>query len=186
LPIFQDKWAVQDVLENYRQQGKIDYALLFVGLWLDWGMKGFVLDVKGRKVELWDGGERPVSMTTTTSIGKAVVGVLEGRVKGKEVRVKDINISQRRLYELAAEVVGQEGWNVKTMDTAEITARGREKLSQGTATLDDIYAFVYRAATAPEYGQPWKPDEDDSDSVGLKTWTEDDVRELVRKVVSSG
>lgn len=138
-------------------------------------------------MRLWDGGERPISMTTTPSIGKAVVGVLEGRVKGKrEVRVKDINISQKRLYELAADVVGEDGWDVKTIDTAEAKARASEKLSQGTAGLDDIYAFVYRAATAPEYGQPWKPDEDDSESVGLKTWTEDDVRELVRKVMSSG
>jgi len=33
-------------------------------------------------------------MTTMVSIGKAVLGVLEGRVEGKkEVRVKDINIS---------------------------------------------------------------------------------------------
>jgi hypothetical protein len=159
---------------------------MFVGLWLDWGINGFVLDVKAKRVALWDGGERPISMTTTASIAKAVVGVLEGRVGGRrEVRVKDINISQKRLYELAAEVVGKDGWDVKTVDTAEAKARASEKLGQGTATLDDIYAFVYRASTAPEYGQPWKPDEDDSESVGLRVWTEDDVRDLIRKVASS-
>jgi hypothetical protein len=182
--IFEDKNRIQAHLENYRQWGKIDYALIFVGLWLDWGIQGFILDVKNKKVGLWDGGERPISMTTMASIGKAVLGVLEGKAGDKrEVRVKDINISQRRLYELAAEVVGKDGWEVKTVDTARAKAVASEKLSQGTATLDDIYAFVYRASTAPEYGQLWKPEEDDSESVGLRAWTEDDVRNLIRDVV---
>jgi hypothetical protein len=182
-PIFEDKNVIQEHLESHRLQGNIDYALIFVGLFLDWGMEGFLLDVKNKKVGLWDGGERPISMTTMASIGKAVVGVLEGKVKGKrEVRVKDINISQKRLYELAVEIVGKHGWEVKTVDTARAKAVASEKLEQGTAQLEDIYAFVYRAASAEEYGQPWKPDEDDSESVGLKPWTEDDVKELIRKV----
>lgn len=183
--IFGDKNRIQAQLESYRRQGRLDYALIFVGLWLDWGIRGFILDVHKKKVGLWDGGERPVSMTTMASIGKAVLGVLEGKVAGKrEVRVKDINLSQRRLYELAAEVVGQDGWEVRRVDTARAKAAASEKLSQGTATLDDMYAFVYRASTAEEYGQPWKPDEDDSESLGLRAWTEDDVRDLIRNVVA--
>lgn len=183
-PSYADKTAIQDHLENLRRQGKIDYALIFVGLFLDWGMDGFVLDVKRKKVSFWDGGERPISMTTMASIGKAVVGVLEGKVQGKrEVRVKDINISQKRLYELATEVVGKDGWEVKTIDTAQAMATASEKLAKGTAGLDDIYAFVYRASTAEEYGQPWKPDEDDSESVGLRSWSEDDVKNLIREIV---
>ncbi|KAK4119680.1 NAD(P)-binding protein [Parathielavia appendiculata] len=184
--IFDDKNRIQAHLESYLQQGKIDYALTFVGLWLDWGIQGFILDVNNKKVGLWDGGERPISMTTMASIGKAVLGILEGKVAAgkREVRVKDINLSQKRLYELAAEVVGKDGWEVKTVDTARAKTVASEKLSQGTATLDNIYAFVYRASTAEEYGQPWKPDEDDSERLGLVTWTEDDVKNLIRNVVA--
>jgi len=182
-PIFEDKNVIQEHLGSLQSQGKIDYALIFVGLFLDWGMEGFILDVKNKKVGLWDGGERPISMTTMASIGKAVVGVLEGKAKGKrEIRVKDINISQKHLYDLAVEIVGKHGWEVKTVDTAKAKVVASEKLKQGTASLEDIYAFVYRAASAEEYGQPWKPDEDDSESVGLKPWTDDDVKELIRKV----
>ncbi|KAL2168333.1 hypothetical protein VTG60DRAFT_7377 [Thermothelomyces hinnuleus] len=173
-PIFADKNRVQAQLERYRADGRLDYALVFVGLWLDWG-----------RARLWDGGERPISLTTLESIGKAVVGVLEGKAgEGKtEVRIKDINLSQRRLYELAAEVVGRDGWEVTTLDTAKAKAVASEKLARGTATLDDIYAFVYRAATAEEYGQPWKPEEDDSERLGLRPWTEEDVKDLIRKIV---
>jgi hypothetical protein len=183
IPIFGDKTAIQNHLERYRRLGKIDYVLIFVGLFLDWGMDGFVIDVKKKKIGFWDDGEHPISMTTMASIGKAVLGVLEGKVRGKrEVRVKDINISQKRLYELAVEVVGKDGWEVKTIDTAQAKAVASEKLAKGTADLDEIYAFVYRASTAAEYGQPWKPDEDDSESLGLRPWTEDDVRKLIREI----
>jgi hypothetical protein len=34
--------------------------------------------------------------------------------------------------------VGEVGWAVKTIDTAEVKARECEKLSQGTLDLDDI------------------------------------------------
>jgi len=82
-PIFEDKNIVQEHLEHLRLRGKVDYALIFVGLFLDWGMEGFILDVKKKKVGLWDGGERRISMTSMASIAKAVVGVLEGKAKGK-------------------------------------------------------------------------------------------------------
>lgn len=178
--LFGDKNAIQDRLEAVRLQGKIDYALVFVGLFLDWGLDGFVIDLKNKKARLWDGGDRPLSMTTLASTAKAVVGVLEGKVQGKrEVRVKDINISQKRLYELATEVVGKDGWEVETVSTAETEAVAWEKLKQGNAGLDDIYAFVRRAATAEQYGQPWKSDEDDSTSLGLSPWSEDDVKKLI-------
>jgi hypothetical protein len=186
-PIFEDKIAIQDHLERLSRSHGISYALIFVGLFLDWGMDGFVLDVKNKRVGFWDDGERPVSMTTMASIGKAVLGVLEGRVEGKkEVRVKDINISQKRLYELALEVVGRGGWEVKTINTAQAAVIASEKLAKGTAELDDIYAFVYRASTGEGYGQPWRPEEDDSERLGLRPWTENDVKELIANIIHSG
>lgn len=187
-PIFADKNRVQERLERYRAEGRLEYALVFVGLWLDWGLRsGFLLDLARRRVALWDGGERPISFTTLESISQAVVAVLSGHAgeegRGTEVRVKDINLSQRRLYELATEVVGPDGWEVKTLDTAKAKEVASEKLARGTATLDDIYAFVYRAATAEEYGQPWKPEEDDSERMGLQPWTEEDVKDLIRRII---
>ncbi|KAK1760324.1 hypothetical protein QBC47DRAFT_366884 [Echria macrotheca] len=182
-PIFEDKAVIQEYLEQYRLQGKIDYALIFVGLFLDWGMDGFVIDVRNKKVGFWDGGERPISMTTMGSIGVAVRGVLEGKVGSqREVRVKDVNISQRRLFELACEVLGSDGWEVRDVDTLEAIKTAQRKMEEGTAELDDIYAFVYRASTAPQYGQPWGDGEDDSEKLELRVWTDDDIRRLIREV----
>ncbi|KAL2150991.1 hypothetical protein VTH82DRAFT_6089 [Thermothelomyces myriococcoides] len=167
-PIFADKNRVQERLERYRAEGRLEYALVFVGLWLDWGLRsGFLLDLARRRVALWDGGERPISFTTLESISQAVVAVLSGHA-GEEGR---------------GDRVGPDGWEVKTLDTAKAKEVASEKLARGTATLDDIYAFVYRAATAEEYGQPWKPEEDDSERMGLQPWTEEDVKDLIRRII---
>ncbi|KAK0644147.1 hypothetical protein B0T16DRAFT_447889 [Cercophora newfieldiana] len=107
------KYEIAQKLAGLKQEGKIDYALVFTGLFLDWGMEGIFLDLKNKRVALWDDGNSPISLTTVASIGKAVVGVLQGKVDGTEVRIKDINLTHRRLYELAAQAVGGE-WTVKS------------------------------------------------------------------------
>lgn len=183
-PIWSDKVQIQERLASLKSEGKMDYTLIFTGLFLDWGMDGFIIDVKNKKLELWDGGEHPISMTSMPSIAKAVVAVLQGKASGKtEVRVKDINISQKRLFELATQVVGKDGWKVTNLDTKTLAVEAAEKLKKGTANLDDIYGLVKRAIVGGEYGFPWSPDEDDSETVGLKPWTENNVLDLIRKVV---
>lgn len=184
-PAFTPKRAVQKHLAELREAGKIDYTLVFVGLWIDvTGLGGFLLDAKNKKQELWDGGGHTISLTSTASIANAVVAILEGKAAGKtEVRIKDINLSQGRLQELAAKVVGKEGWEVTHLDTEERTKTARQRIRDGIATADDHYSFVKRGAAVPGYGGPWAPQEDDSAALGLREWTEDDVVECVRRFV---
>jgi len=107
-------------------------------------------------------------MKTIASIGKAVTGILEGKVKRKEeVRMNDINISKKTLYELVEKTIGKHRWEMRNVNTARAMKVATEKLKQHTANLENIYSFVYRAALAGEYGQLWKPDEDDNRSFGL-------------------
>ncbi|KAL1858133.1 hypothetical protein VTK73DRAFT_7928 [Phialemonium thermophilum] len=186
-PLFTGKKALQDRLAALRGAGKLDYALLYVGLWLDWGLLGGTLmDVRAKKVAFWDGGHRPISMTTLDSIAKAVVGVLQGQVHGRtEVRIKDVNTTQRHLYELATQVVGADGWDVTDIDTAQVADAARQKVADGTATLHDLYSMVPHAASGEKYGQPWKADEDLSEALGLQPWTDDQLLQLIRKLASS-
>lgn len=181
-PSWRAKSAVAAYLADLKSQNKMDYALVMVGLFLDWGMEGIILDLRGKRVQLWDGGETAVSLTTVGEIAKAVVGVLEGRHGEKvELRVKNVNISQRRLYELATGVVGKEGWTVTELDTAAAVEAARENIARGVP--DRSYAFLKRAVADGTYGSVWKPEEDDSEMMGSKAFTEDDVVEVMRKMV---
>ncbi|KAK3331839.1 hypothetical protein B0T19DRAFT_472846 [Cercophora scortea] len=175
-----DDWASKVEIQQYLAGQPIEYTLIFTGLFLDWGMQGFLLNLKKKTVELWDDGEAVLALTTVGSIGKAVVSVLEGKAGGKtEVRVKDIQLSQRRLFELAQEAVGSEGWTVTKLDTAAAHALAKENVKNG---LRDVsYAFLKRAISGG-YGSLWGAEEDDSETLGLKEWTKKDVVELVKKL----
>ncbi|KAB5513386.1 hypothetical protein GE09DRAFT_1267229 [Coniochaeta sp. 2T2.1] len=184
-PNFRNKLRVQDKLRDLKRQGKLDYTLVFVGLWIDYtGLGGFLVDVKGKKQEVWDGGEQKVSLTSRGSIATAIVGVLQGKVEGKtEVRVRDVNMSQRRLREICEEVVGGDGWVVTELDTGERVRLAREKFDFGIQGADDAYSFVKRGA-ALGVGSLWAEGEDDSAALGLKEWSEVEVREFVRGYVA--
>ncbi|KAK4442396.1 hypothetical protein QBC34DRAFT_444210 [Podospora aff. communis PSN243] len=175
------KYDVAQRLEALKREGKIDgYALVFTGLFLDWGMEGIFLDLKNKRVNLWDEGNTPVSLTTVASIGKAVVGVLQGKVAKTEVRVKDINMSQRRLYELAEKVTSGE-WTVTRWDTAEGVAAAEENIRRGVP--DKTLAFLKRAVSLGGYGSVWGHEEDDSEALGLREWTEKEVVALIERMV---
>lgn len=173
------KNEIAQKLAGLKKEGKIDYALMFTGLFLDWGMEGIFLDLKNKRVALWDGGNSLVSLTTVASIGKAVVGVLEGKVDKTEVRIKDINLTQSQVYELASKAVGGE-WTVTEWNTADGVASAEENIRQGRP--DRTLAFLKRAVSLGGYGSVWAPGEDDSEALGLKEWTEEDVLGMTAEI----
>lgn len=182
-PTWRPKSQISDYLAELKTQGKIDYALIMVGLFLDWGMEKFIVDVRNKTIELWDGGNTPISLTNVAEIAKAVVAVLKGKGGGKvDLRVKNINISQRRLYELATEVVGKDGWTVAESDTTTAVAEAEENIRNGRP--DRSYAFLKRAVADGRYGSVWNPEQDDSKRLGLEVFTEEDVLEVIKKLVA--
>ncbi|KAK3316791.1 hypothetical protein B0H66DRAFT_305784 [Apodospora peruviana] len=181
--LWTSKVEIQTYLAELKSAGKIDYALIFTGLFLDWGLDGFLVDVYNKTVELWDGGDTVLSLTTRASIAKAVVGVLSDQSKTEEVyRIKDINLSQRRLFELAKRAVGEEEWAVACLDTETAYERFKESLKAGRP--DGSYAFLKRAISIGGHGSLWSAEEDDSQVFGLREWTEEDVVELIRGAVA--
>lgn len=135
----------------------------------------------------WDEGETPIALTSVGSIGKAVVAVLEGRhgETKTEVRVKDVTMTQKRLLELAKKVTGEEGWVVDRWDTAKGVAAAEENLRNGIP--DRTLAFLKRAVAVGGYGSVWTeegPEKDDSEVVGLRDLSEEEVIVMIRGTVA--
>lgn len=75
--LWRGKVELQARLVELKNEGKIDYyALVCTGLFLDWCLRGQIIDVRNRSIRLYGGGLAPLCMTTMSSIGKAVVAVL--------------------------------------------------------------------------------------------------------------
>ena len=154
-PILASKIQVEELLMAKAKQQTDDgapmsYTLLFTGLFLDWGLQtGMIVNIKEGKATLYDGGDRIVSFTTTTTIAKAIVGCLQHpeETKNRAVYVQDIATSQNRIVELAKEITRPEvGWtDLKIADTAVLERGAEEAFRKGDYAnmVGSVSVFFY-------------------------------------------
>ena len=185
LPPIQPKVAVQEALKKQAVERGMSYTIVSTGPFLDWGLQvGFIMDVKGRKANLLDGGERLFSTTTKKSIGQAVAGVLS-HLEETEIRavyVLDEAFTLKQLLEMAKKAGGEEGWVVEETATEELMRKAWEELRK---EKPDPAGFVYQFIKAVIWGDGYggRFEKLDNELLGVKGLSEREVQELVYRYV---
>lgn len=187
LPVFKFKLATHEALRAAAAD-KPDFTWTSVvnNAFLDWGLeKSFLLNWKDSKPKLFDGGIHQFSATTLASVGQAVVGVLSHpeQTKNRFVYVKDIDISQNQLLEIAKKVDPAKIWEEPTIiDTAELEKSSYESLAKGQVTPPVMMAFLFRIMFGPrEYGGCLS--KTDNELLGVKGKTMADVEALMKSML---
>jgi uncharacterized protein YbjT (DUF2867 family) len=183
LPSFGHKVAVQKALEKEAQTSGMTYTLVINGPFFDWGMRvGFVSDVKGRSITLWDGGERVFSTTTLITIGRAVVGVLKHPVetKNRAVYVQDTALSSKQLLEIGKRATGDD-WKANVVSLDDHVHKAWQELQN---PHPDPAKFVMNFITASIWGEGYgsKFGKLDNELLGIKEMSEADVEALIREL----
>ncbi|MCJ1303350.1 hypothetical protein MMC08_006159 [Hypocenomyce scalaris] len=187
LPVFKFKTAMHKTLrEAAAAKSNFTYTLVCNNAFLDWGLeKNVLLNWKESKPKLFDGGKNMFSATTLDSIGQAVVGVLSHpeETKNRFVYVKDIDISQNQLLEIAKKVDPGKTWEEPIhVDTAELERSSYESLAKGEVTPPVMMAFLFRVIFGPpEYGGRFT--KTDNELLGVKGKTEADVKALLKSLI---
>ena len=187
LPVFKSKVAIHEKLrEAAAATPTFTYTLVCNGAFLDWGLeKNFLLDWEETKPKLYDGGKNVFSATSLDSIGQAVVGVLShpDETKNRFVHVKDIDISQSQLLEIAKKVDPSKEWQDPIqIDTADLERSSNESLAKGQISMPVMVGYIFRAAFGPpDYGSLFQ--ETDNELLGLKGKQEADVEAIFRKLM---
>lgn len=185
LPSFQSKVAVQDALKRKAATpGGLTYTIVVNGPFLDWGvMIGWIVDLKKREINLWDGGERLFSTTTLASVGKAVAGVLRhpAATENRAVYVHDTAMTLRALADKAKAVTGgSEGWkeNVKSLD--ELVNQAWEELDKPQPNPAN---FVMNFITASIWGEGYGSHFHKTDNrlLGMTEMSDDEVTEVLQR-----
>ena len=187
LPVFKFKLATHKALRE-AAASKPDFTWTSVvnSAFLDWGLeKSFLLNWKDSKPKLFDGGKNQFSATTLASVGHAVVGVLShpDQTKNRFVYVKDIDISQNQLLEIAKKVNPDKTWEEPTLvDTAELEKSSYESLAKGQVTPPVMMAFLFRIMFGPpEYGGSFS--KTDNELLGVKSKSLADVEALMKSML---
>src|SRR4051794_13634063 len=110
------------------KQPLISWSSLVTGAFFDWAMKvGFFgFDLASKTATLIDGGTSVFTTTTLSTIGKALVAILEhrGETKNQYIFVSSFNVSQKDILDVVEKVDGQK-WTVKHVTSEEVINNGK-------------------------------------------------------------
>ncbi|CAG8224194.1 unnamed protein product [Penicillium salamii] len=180
LPVFGDKINVQEHLKKASQDSGLSYSLLITGPFLDWGLKnGFILNLSGPVVPLYDGGERPFSSTTLSGVGKGVVGIINNLdfTKNTAVYIDEARVSQKELLRLSGKATDTE-----IVATADLEKEGFEELKKPSPNPAIIATrFIWRAIFGEGFGSLNDPQDVSNELFGLKPLSEEELRGLFSK-----
>lgn len=183
LPVYKGKVDVQEYLAAKAKTSSLTYTEIITAGFFDWAlMMGFFVNFKDRKATLYDGGDRPFSVTRLSAIGAAVVGVLQHpeETENRPVYVHEAVITQNQLIRIAEEVAPGKSWGTTVVETEMLEREAWEQLKgpvEGRSPFM-MYNFLFRAVFGEGYGGDISA-KVDNELLGVKMMSEEEVRELV-------
>ncbi|MCJ1390052.1 hypothetical protein MMC18_002910 [Xylographa bjoerkii] len=184
LPIFKDKVVVQDVLKKQAASSGMTYTLICTGPFLDWGiMAGFLMNLKGKSIDLFDGGHRAFSTTSLATIGKAVAGVLAQpeQTKNRAVYVQDTAPTLQQLAAMGKKATGADGWKENIASINELVEQAWAELKKDNPNpASFVYAFLKASIWGEGYGSHFQ--KLDNDLLGIKEMSDAEVQGLVNSL----
>ena len=182
LPVFKDKVVVQDALKKAAAAPSgLSYTLICVGPFFDWGITvGFILNLREKSINLYDGGDRVFSTTTLTTIGKAVTAVLKRpeQTKNRAVYVQDTATTLNKLAAVGKEVTGDDGWKETTVATDELVEQAWAELKKEQPN-PGIFVFNFLKACIWGEGYGSHFESLDNELLGIEQKTDADIRTLI-------
>ncbi|KAI2641488.1 NAD(P)-binding protein [Hypomontagnella submonticulosa] len=178
LPAFRPKREALDALKQETASG-LTYTLIATGPFLDMGVDyGFLVNLKGKSITLWNGGDRPFSATTMASTAKAISGVLQHpeETKNRGVFVHSVHKSLKELFEIAKKVTGPEGWKAEVKNTEDALKEGYAKLEKGEM---DRMAFIASSIWGEGYGCDFQ--KVDNELLGVKQLSDAELESFLRE-----
>ena len=184
LPVYKDKLAVQEALQKKAADGGMTYTLIINGPFFDWGMMvGFVLSVKGKTINLYDGGDRTFSTTTLPTIGKTVASALAHpeQTRNRAVYVQDTATTLKELLAVAKKVTGSEGWKENVVSVDEMLNGAWAELGKDKPNPDNfVLQFIKTAIWGYGYGGHFE--KLDNQLLGIEQMDEAKVQSLVESL----
>ncbi|KAI1376568.1 NAD(P)-binding protein [Hypoxylon crocopeplum] len=180
LPPFHAKKEISDALKKEAASGTLTYSLVSTGPFLDMGLQhGFIMSLKNKSINLFDGGDRPFSTSSIPAVAKAVSGVLKHpeETKNRNVFVHVALTTQNELLEKAKKVLGPEGWQSKDVSTDDALKQAYAKFEQGEI---DRIGFISAAIWGEGYGSDFK--KVDNQLLGIEELGDAEIQSLVESL----
>ncbi|KAK3056357.1 hypothetical protein LTR09_002864 [Extremus antarcticus] len=186
LPVYKLKVEVEEYIENALKGSETSYTPVYNSAFLDWGIqRKLLIDIEGKKMEMFDGGEKPYTAAPLSFVAKGVVGILQHpeETANRAVRLHGTSITQKKLLEIAQRVVGKDGWEVVERSSEETEKQSYERLKKDPGNVMGwAIGFLTRSIYGEEFGSDFSG-KNDNELLGLKELNEKEVEEVVKGCV---
>lgn len=184
LPIFKDKILVQDALKKEADSGRLTYTFISTGPFLDFGISlGFIINLKEKSANLYDGGDRVFSATSLPTIGKAVVGVLKHpeETKNRAVYVQDTATTLKHLTALGKKATGAEGWTETEIAIDDLLEEAWAELKKPQPNPANFaFQFIRASIFGEGYGSHFQ--KLDNELLGIQELNDSELQALVDRL----
>ena len=138
------------------------------------------MDIKGKSIALFDGGDRVFSTTSLPTIGKAVASVLQHpeQTKNRAVYVQDTSKTLKELAIMGKKATGAEGWVENVVSTDELVEQAWVELKKEQPN-PDIFVFNFIKASIWGKGYGCNFEKLDNELLGIKEMSEAEAQGLV-------
>jgi uncharacterized protein YbjT (DUF2867 family) len=186
LPVYHDKVAIQDYLAEKSKKTPLTYTPVVNAAFFDWGLQvGLFVNFKEHKASLYDGGDRPFSVTRLSAIGTAVVGALKHpeETENRPLYVHEAVVTQNQLLQIAKLADPSEQWKTEVVSTEKLEKEAYESLAGPDEKRNPglWYDFLFRAIWGEGYGGVLE--KVDNDLLGVKMMSENEIKKLVEGYV---
>ena len=131
LPVFADKVQVEKYTKQKVQGTSTTYTLVCNNELFDWDLdNNFGVYIKGKKMEIFDGGDVIYTATPLDFVARGIVGVLQhpAETANRVVRLHGTSMTQNQLLEIIQTYVGKDGWEITHASTVDREKQGYEIL----------------------------------------------------------
>ncbi|KAJ5093278.1 hypothetical protein N7456_009139 [Penicillium angulare] len=191
IPIFQGKIAFQKLLaQKVAEHPSLSYSLVIHNPLFDFCLAGGLLcDVKNREMTIYDGGENKFSTTCLSDLGTVVVGILNNleQTENRAIFIEGVNMTQNKLFGILEKVTGS-NWTrkeetISDLNTAMYAEMSKEHPNPGVFVPGFLKVAIFGGSA---YGADLNEQTPglDNEIVGLKAYSENDVEQMIKTIVS--
>jgi hypothetical protein len=100
----------------------------------------------------------------------------------RSVYIANTYASQKKLFVLSQEVVGDESWTVKHLNTDVLFAESMAKLKSGDIGMESLLDFIHVADNNPKYETGWE--KNDNELLGIPRFSDEDIKAVIKRLVA--